>query len=30
MFGVPRQRARRICALPLPDLDAAPGDDSAA
>ncbi|HEY9263374.1 TetR/AcrR family transcriptional regulator [Terrabacter sp. Soil810] len=30
MFGVPRQRARRICALPLPDLDAAPGDGSAA
>ena len=30
MFGVPRGRARRISTLPLPDLDAAPGDGSAA
>jgi hypothetical protein len=30
MFGVPRPRARRIAKLPLPDLDAAPRDDSAA
>ncbi len=30
MFGVPRRRAQRICALPLPDVDAAPGDGSAA
>ena len=30
MFGVPRRRAQRICALPLPDVDAMPGDGSAA
>lgn len=30
MFGVPRPRARRIARLPLPDLDAAPRDGSAA
>lgn len=30
MFGVPRQRARRIAKLPLPDLDAEPGNGSAA
>jgi len=30
MFGVPRRRAQRISTLPLPDLDAAGGDGSAA
>ena len=30
MFGVPRRRAQRICSLPLPHLDAAPGNGSAA
>ena len=30
MFGVPRPRARRIATLPLPDIDAAPGNGSAA
>jgi AcrR family transcriptional regulator len=30
MFGVPRRQARRICTLPLPDVDAAPGNGSAA
>jgi AcrR family transcriptional regulator len=30
MFGVPRRQASRICALPLPDLDAERDDDSAA
>ena len=30
MFGVPRRQAHRICTKPLPDLDAARGDDSAA
>ena len=30
MFGVPRRRAKRIVALPLPDLDAAPRNGSAA
>ena len=30
MFGVPRRRAQRITSLPLPDLDSAPGDGSAA
>lgn len=30
MFGVPRPRARRIARLPLPDLDGAPGNGSAA
>jgi AcrR family transcriptional regulator len=30
MFGVPRRRAQRLCSLPLPDLDTAPGNGSAA
>jgi len=30
MFGVPRRQAQRICALPLPDIDAVRGDGSAA
>ena len=30
MFGVPRRQAQRICSLPLPDIDAARGDGSAA
>jgi AcrR family transcriptional regulator len=30
MFGVPRRSARRICSLPLPDIDAVRGDGSAA
>ena len=30
MFGVPRRRARQLCSLPMPDIDAAPGDGSAA
>jgi AcrR family transcriptional regulator len=30
MFGVPRRRAQRIAALPLPDLEAAPRNGSAA
>ncbi len=29
MFGVPRRTAQRICMLPLPDIDAAPGNGSA-
>ena len=29
MFGVPRRRARQICSLPMPDIDAAPGNGSA-
>jgi len=27
MFGTPRQQARRICSLPLPDVDTVRGDD---
>jgi hypothetical protein len=30
MFGVPRRRAQRLCSLPLPDLDSAPRNGSAA
>ncbi len=30
MFGVPRRQAHRICTRPLPDLDGARGDGSAA
>ena len=30
MFGVPRRQAHRICTKPLPDLDVARGDGSAA
>ena len=30
MFGVPRRQAQRICTKPLPDLDGARGDGSAA
>jgi AcrR family transcriptional regulator len=30
MFGLPRRQAHRICTKPLPDLDAARGDGSAA
>ena len=30
MFGVPRRQAHRICTKPLPDLDGARGDGSAA
>ena len=30
MFGVPRRRAQRICSLPLPDIDVAPRNGSAA
>jgi len=30
MFGVPRRRAQRICSLPLPDIDVAPSNGSAA
>ena len=30
MLGVPRRQAQRICALPLPDIDAARGDGTAA
>jgi len=30
MFGVPRRQAHRICTRPLPDLDRARGDGSAA
>jgi AcrR family transcriptional regulator len=30
MLGVPRRQARRLCSLPLPNLDGAPGNDSAA
>ena len=30
MFGVPRRQAHRICSKPLPDLDRARGDGSAA
>jgi AcrR family transcriptional regulator len=30
MFGLPRRQAQRICALPLPDVDAVRGDGSAA
>ena len=30
MLGVPRRQAQRICALPLPDIDAAQGDGSVA
>jgi hypothetical protein len=30
MFGVPRRQAKRICSLPLPDIDAVRGDGSAA
>ena len=30
MFGVPRRRAQRIASLPLPEIDAARGDGSAA
>ena len=30
MFGVPRRQAHRICTKPLPDLDQARGDGSAA
>jgi len=30
MFGVPKRRAQRICALPLPEIDAGQGDGSAA
>ena len=30
MFGLPQGQARRICSLPLPDLDAVRGDGSAA
>ena len=29
MFGVPRRRAQQICSLPMPDIDAAPGNGSA-
>jgi len=30
MFGVPRRQAQRICSLPLPDIDRARGNGSAA
>ncbi|GAB3053245.1 TetR/AcrR family transcriptional regulator [Intrasporangium mesophilum] len=30
MFGVPRRRAQRICSQPLPDIDVAPRNGSAA
>jgi len=30
MFGVTRRQAHRICTKPLPDLDVARGDGSAA
>jgi AcrR family transcriptional regulator len=30
MFGVPRRRAQQLCSVPLPDLESAPGNGSAA